>query len=96
MSTKYLFPLMALSLATATAGERETFDFDWKFKYFGGYDPALAGSAASADAHQGGHPASYAVDGNLDTRWCAPDQQTGHKLMIRPGFDDPVKLFFIY
>ena len=46
MSTKYLFPLMALSLATATAGERESFDFDWKFKYFGGYDPALAGSAA--------------------------------------------------
>ena len=96
MSTKYLFPLMALSLATATAGERESFDFDWKFKYFGGYDPALAGSAAAANSHQGGHAASNAVDGNLDTRWCAPDQKAGHKLLIRPGFDDPVKLFFIY
>lgn len=87
---------MALSLATATAGERESFDFDWKFKYFGGYDPALAGSAAAANSHQGGHAASNAVDGNLDTRWCAPDQKAGHKLLIRPGFDDPVKLFFIY
>ncbi len=96
MKAKYLLPIMALTTAAAFAGERESFDFDWKFKYFGGYDPALAGSAAAADSHQGGHPASYAVDGNLDTRWCAPDQKPGHKLMVRPNFDDPVKLFFIY
>ncbi len=97
MRTKYLFPLIALSMATSMAGERECFDFDWKFKYFGGYDPALAGSAASANTHhQGGHAASNAVDGNLDTRWCAPNPKAGHKLMVRPGFDDPVQLFSIY
>lgn len=87
---------MALSATLATAGERESFDFDWKFKYFGGYDPALAGSAATANSHQGGHPASHAVDGDMNTRWCAPNQFEGHKLTIRPNFDDPVQLFFIY
>ena len=62
MRAKYLLPLMALTTAAAMAGERENFDFDWKFKYFGGYDPALAGSAAAADSYQGGHPASHAVE----------------------------------
>ena len=96
MRAKYLFPLMALSATLATAGERESFDFDWKFKYFGGYDPALAGSAATANSHQGGHPASHAVDNDMNTRWCAPNQSKGHKLTVRPNFNDPVQLFFIY
>lgn len=87
---------MALSCAALQAGERETFDFGWKFRYFGGYDPADAGSPAWADAYQGGHPASYAVDGNMDTRWCAPNSESGHRLVIAPGFEDPVKLFLVY
>ena len=88
--------MMALTAAAAMAGERESFDFDWKFKYFGGYDPALAGSSATASKYQGSHPASHAVDNDMNTRWCAPDPLGNHKLMIRPNFDDPVKLFFIY
>ena len=35
MKAKYMLPLLALSVASAHAGERETFDFGWKFKYFG-------------------------------------------------------------
>ena len=96
MSAKILFPMMAFTTTLAMAGERECFDFDWKFKYFGGYDPALAGSSATATKYQGGHPASHAVDNDMNTRWCAPDPLGGHKLMVRPNFDDPVKLFFIY
>lgn len=88
--------MIAFSTVAALAGERENFDFDWKFKYFGGYDPALAGSAATASSHQGNHPASHAVDNNMDTRWCAPNPKSGHKLVVRPNFDDPVQLFFIY
>ena len=88
--------MMAFTTTLAMAGERECFDFDWKFKYFGGYDPALAGSSATASKYQGGHPASRAVDNDMNTRWCAPDPLGGHKLMVRPNFDDPVKLFFIY
>ena len=96
MRAKYLLPMIAFSTVAALAGERENFDFDWKFKYFGGYDPALAGSAATASSHQGNHPASHAVDNNMDTRWCAPNPKSGHKLVVRPNFDDPVQLFFIY
>lgn len=96
MNAKHILPLIALSLATVSAGERETFDFGWKFKYFGGNDPADSGSPTWCTGYQGGHPASHAVDGNMDTRWCAPNSETGHKLVIAPGFTDPVKLFFIY
>lgn len=96
MRAKHLLPLLAFTTALASAGERECFDFDWKFKYFSGYDPALAGSSATATKYQGGHPASHAVDNDMNTRWCAPDPKGGHKLMIHPNFDDPVKLFFIY
>ena len=97
MNTKYILPLIALStVMTVQGGERESFDFGWKFKYFGGYDPADAGSPTWSDGYQGGHPASHAVDGNMDTRWCAPDSKSGHRLVVAPGFDDPVKLFLIY
>ena len=96
MNAKYILPLIALGLASAHAGERETFDFGWKFKYFGGFDPADAGSPTWCDGYQGGHPASNAVDGNMDTRWCAPDSENGHIIAVAPGFEDPVKLFLIY
>ncbi|MBQ7023834.1 MAG: DUF4982 domain-containing protein [Akkermansia sp.] len=96
MNAKHILPLIALGIATAYAGERETFDFGWKFKYFGGFDPADAGSPTWSSGYQGGHPASHAVDGNLETRWCAPNSNAGHKLVVAPGFEDPVKLFLIY
>ena len=96
MNAKHILPLIALGIAAAQAGERETFDFGWKFKYFGGFDPADAGSPTWCSGYQGGHPASHAVDGNMDTRWCAPSSKAGHKLVVAPGTEEPVKLFFIY
>ena len=96
MNARYILPLIALGIASAHAGERETFDFGWKFKYFGGFDPADAGSPTWCSGYQGGHPASHAVDGNMDTRWCAPNSDASHKLVIAPGVKDAVKLFYIY
>ena len=96
MNAKHILPLIALGIAAAQAGERETFDFGWKFKYFGNDDPAEADSPTWTNGHQGGHPASYAVDGNLETRWCAPGPESGTVLAIATGFSDPVKLFMVY
>lgn len=96
MKARYMLPLLALSMATAWAGERETFDFGWKFKYFGPQDPSNAGIPTASTGHQGDHPEAYAIDNNLDTRWCAPNQKNGHRFIVTPGFKDPVKLFLIY
>ena len=96
MKAKYMLPLVALSVASAYAGDRETFDFGWKFKYFGPGDPADAGIPVSTDSYQGEHPASHAVDGDLMTRWCAKNQGQGHYLMIRPGFSTPIKMAVVY
>ncbi len=96
MKSRYILPLLALSVASACAGERESFDFGWKFKYFGSGDPAEAGVPVYSDSHQGNHPASHAVDGNLMTRWCAKNSGRGHHLLIRPGFDAPVKMAVVY
>lgn len=96
MKAKYVLPLLALSVTSAYAGERETFDFGWKFKYFGSFDPSNAGIATASTGHQGDHPEAYAVDNNMDTRWCAPNQKNGHIFIVSPGFKDPVKLFLIY
>ena len=63
MKAKYVLPLLALSVADAAAGEREAFDFGWKFKYFGPGDPAEAGVPVMTDSHQGTHAAAHAVDG---------------------------------
>ena len=48
----YILPMLALSVASAYAGERENFDFGWKFKYCGAGDPAEAGVPVYADSHQ--------------------------------------------
>lgn len=88
---KILAALMAFGVTAASAGERETFDFGWKFKYFGPEDPAMLGSHATADNTQGGHSAALAVDGDLATRWCADDYHEGHYIELRPGITDRVK-----
>lgn len=90
MTFKYILSLVALGAVSAHAGDRQTFDFGWKFKYFGKDDPAEAGSPAQADSVQNGHPASHAIDGNLDTRWCASDAKSGHALTITTGWKKPV------
>ena len=96
MKAKYVLPLLAISMASASAGERETFDFGWKFKYCGSGDPAEAGVPVRTDSYQGTHPAAHAVDGDLMTRWCAKNSAPGHHLYIRPGFTDPVSMAVVY
>ncbi len=86
MKAHYILPLIALGVAAAYAGERETFDFGWKFKYYGtGDGPAHASSA------QGWHPAGHAVDGDLNTRWCAANEKPGHSLTVKTGLQDKLK-----
>lgn len=82
---------MALGIATACAGERETFDFGWQFKYFGSGDPSYDGAPAAATSVQNGHSPMQAIDGNPNTRWCAANAKSGHKLMINTGFNTKIK-----
>ncbi len=86
MKAYYLLPLIALSVASASAGDRETFDFGWKFKYYGTGD-----GPAKASSSQGWHPASHAIDGNTETRWCAANEKPGHSIAVQTGFDDKLK-----
>lgn len=81
MNAKFLLPLLALSVA-AYAGERETFDFGWQFKYFGSEDPGSAHLPVRADTSQNGHPAAHAIDGNPNTRWTAANSKPGHYLQL--------------
>lgn len=96
MKAKYLLPIIALGMASASAGERESFDFGWKFRYFGPQDPADAGSPISADSYQGTHPAAHVIDGDLMTRWCAKDQKPDHWVFLRPEFKEPAREAVIY
>ena len=96
MKAKYLLPLLAMSVAATQAGERESFDFGWKFKYCGSGSPAEAGVPVSADSYQGTHPAAHAVDGNLMTRWCAKNSVPGHYLTISPGVNKAAKMAVVY
>ncbi len=95
MIAKYILPLLALGSVIADAGERETFDFGWKFRYFGSGDPDEAGSPATADSSQAGHGAHFAVDGNPSTRWCAGDAKPGHSLTVHTGLRKNIKAIVI-
>lgn len=95
MIAQYILPLLVWGTAVACAGERETFDFGWKFKYFGSGDPDEMGSPAKADSSQAGHEAHLAIDGNMSTRWCAADGKPGHSLSVRTGFQKKVKSIVI-
>ncbi len=86
MTVKYILPLMALSAAAVYAGERESFDFGWKFRYFGPGNPG----PAKASSTQGGHPAIHAIDGDLNTRWCASSGAQGQTFEVNTGFRDKI------
>jgi putative membrane-bound dehydrogenase-like protein len=43
------------------------------------------GKKATASAFQEGHPPEHAVDGNLETRWCSPDDAAGQWWQIDLG-----------
>ncbi len=87
MTLQYILPLMALSVLTASAAERESFDFGWKFKCYGAGNPG----PAKAGTTQAGHPAIHAIDGKLDTRWCASSGVAGLKFEVNTGFTDAVQ-----
>ncbi len=87
MTAKYLLPLMALGVMSVYAGERESFDFGWKFKYYGAGNPG----PARASSTQGGHPAIHAIDGNLNTRWCASSGAEGQVFEVNTGFSEPIQ-----
>ncbi len=84
MTKTTLLILSGLSALHASAGERETFDFDWQFKYFGPGEPPRI-SMANASSSEAGNPAENAIDGNPQTRWCAANGDQGHSLKIDLG-----------
>ncbi len=88
MNAKYILPLMALGAMAVQAGERESFDFGWKFKYYGTGYPG----PAKASSTQGGHPALHAIDGDVNTRWCASSGAAGQKFEVNTGFADQDKI----
>ena len=76
---------------------RETFDFNWSFKYFGAEDPVEAVSFIRApQGSQSGHPAELAMDGKLETRWTARDEAPGYKLILETGVETPLKSVDLY
>ncbi len=91
MNMQHILPIMALGLAFAQAGERSTFDFGWKFKYFGPLAPGEKPSAATCDGYQAGHAAQDAIDGKPGTRWCAPNGSSGHWLAVKKGPKEKVE-----
>ena len=75
---------------------RETFDFGWSFRYFGKGDPMEEASAVHADSTQRGQMAAYAIDGDMETRWCANDPQPGHHITLETGVRDRIQTIQIY
>ncbi len=87
MTAKTTLSLLVLSAAAVCAGERESFDFGWKFKYFASGDsgPVKVSTAEAA------HPGSHAIDGDLNTRWCASSWHPGNTIEVKTGFKDKLK-----
>ena len=93
--------IAALGLAAYGQGalaksQRENFDFDWSFKYFGAGNPVDDAAPVSASSTQPGNPAAYAIDGNRETRWCAADGKAGHSLSIKLGSKEKVGKIVIH
>ncbi len=79
------------------AGERELFDFDWQFKYFGPESPEEAASVIHAPrGAQNGHSADQAVDGSQETLWVAPNDKPGYELILETGLDIPLSAAVLY
>ncbi len=84
MTKAILLLLSGLTALQTSAGERETFDFGWQFKYFGAGNPPRI-SMASASSSEDANPAANAIDGNEQTRWCAANGDQGHTLKVQLG-----------
>ena len=86
-----LFMGILMSTAVTWGGERISFDHEWQFKYLGKIAPEMPSCKVSADSEQAGHPASHAVDGSENTRWCANDGKGGHAITISPELKEKAK-----
>ena len=86
--------LLGLGLPLAAA-ERRNFDFGWKFRYMGTDIPVINTSPVSASGAQSGNGGERAVDGNLNTRWCAPDENPGHFIQVQTGSKAKVKTIIV-
>ncbi len=96
MNLQKILPVLLLcALPMAAAAERECFDFDWKFKYMGKGEPELSDSPATASASEEGNGPANAVDGNLSTRWCAPDSHAGHFIQVHTGTRKKIKTIIV-
>lgn len=84
MKLQSLITMTLLSLAAVRADERETFDFGWKFRYYGLGEPSSIASPLMADGFRKGYPAALAMDGNPETYWCAMNERPGHFLRLLP------------
>ena len=96
-----ILALALVGLASCDQGSeattrRDTFDFGWSFKYFGPGDPKEDASAIHADSSQSGHPAFYAMDGDMETRWCAANGKSGHSLWLEPGVSDKIEAIVMH
>ncbi len=95
-SSSYIWSALLMTLLPLQAGERESFDFGWKFRYMGKGEPEqISNSPASASGFEPGNVAANVVDGNLNTRWCAPDENAGHYIQVQTGFKKKVKTIII-
>ncbi len=73
------------------------FDEGWSFKYFGKGDPFEEASCIkSSGGSQIYHPCSHAMDGNMQTRWCAPDSRPGYRIEVNIGNKTPLRVVDIY
>lgn len=88
MKTRHIIPAVLFAISPLWAGGRETFDFGWKFRYYGLGEPGSISRPVMADAMQPGHPAEYAADGDPQTCWRAPNPKPGHFLRLMP---DPAR-----
>lgn len=85
------------SAACGSSPESTCFDFDWSFRYFGPISPEEASEGIYAPGgSQKGNPATHAIDGDMKTRWCAPNGQHGHSLILELDGKTPLKEMRIY
>ena len=92
-----LWLLLGMGMLTFShAAERECFDFGWKFRYMGRSLPMNhSDSPAIASGAEDLNGPDKAVDGNLNTRWCAPDSVPGHYLQVFTGTNQKIKTILI-
>ncbi len=91
LSPSILLSVLVWGSLPLLGGDRETFDFGWTFKYYGSGKRATV----RASSEQQNNPATHAIDGNENTRWCANTEKPGQRLHIKPGTQEKIKTIII-